>query len=234
MGGFEESRWADSGFSENYRTHADAIIQERRRLISVLRSFFWHFMGGRTVINMLDLGCGDGTLTRVIMEGHANIKPTLVDASPDMLERAGELLKGRGEASLVRATFQELLEGRPELQVFGFIFSSLAIHHLDTGDKSVLYRYVYEHLEPGGYFVNIDVVLPPSDELEGWYLEIWRDWIRAEGGPVEDDIPSRYKENADNRPDSLETQLELLKGHGFREVDCYYKHGIFAVFGGRK
>jgi len=232
MGGFEESRWADSEFSENYRTHADAIIQERRRLIGILRSFYGHFMGGRNVVRMLDLGCGDGTLTRVLMDGHANISPTLVDASPDMLERAGELLRGRGETNLVRATFQELLAGRPELPVFGFIFSSLAIHHLETGDKSALYRYAYEHLEPGGYFINIDVVLPPSDELEGWYLDIWRDWIRAAGGPVGEDVPSRFKGNADNRPDSLDSQLDLLRDHGFSDVDCYYKHGIFAVFGG--
>ena len=31
-----------------------------------------------------------------------------------------------------------------------------------------------------------------------------------------------------------EDQINALKEIGFREVDCYYKYGIFAVFGGRK
>jgi tRNA (cmo5U34)-methyltransferase len=232
MGSYEDSRWADSDFSENYRTHADAIIQERRRLIGVLSSFYGHFMGGRSSVDVLDLGCGDGTLTRVLMDGHANIRPTLVDASPDMLKKAGELLRDKKEANLVRASFQELMAGSPKLPGFGFIFSSLAIHHLDTDSKKALYRYAYDHLEPGGYFVNIDVVLPPSEALEVWYLDIWRDWIRATGGPVDDDVPSSFKGNADNQPDSLGLQLEVLKMAGFKDVDCFYKNGIFAVFGG--
>lgn len=232
--GYEESRWADSEFSEDYRTHADVMIQERRKLIGVLSSFYGHFIGGREPVDMLDLGCGDGTLTRVLMDEHPGVRATLVDGSADMLKKAGELLKGGGEASLVRASFQELIEGRPALGRFGFIFSSLAIHHLDTGRKSALYDYVHGHLGPGGFFVNIDVVLPPSDALEGWYLEIWRDWIKSAGGPEGEDIPSQYKGNPDNLPDSLESQLDALKTAGFRDVDCYYKHGIFAVFGGRK
>ncbi len=230
--GYEDSRWADSEFSKNYRTYADAIIQERRKLIAVLGSFYGHFMGGRTKPHLLDLGCGDGTLTRLLMDAHPGIRATLVDGSRDMLDKAGELLKGRGEVSLVLASFQELLDGGPALGEFGFIFSSLAIHHLDTERKSALYNYAYEHLEPGGYFVNIDVVLPPSDSLEAWYLGIWRDWIKAAGGPEEYDVPSQYKGNPDNLPDSLESQLDMLEAAGFTDVDCYYKHGIFAVFGG--
>jgi tRNA (cmo5U34)-methyltransferase len=36
-----------------------------------------------------------------------------------------------------------------------------------------------------------------------------------------------------NKPDTLEDQLEALSETGFRDVDCYYKNGIFAVFGGK-
>ena len=44
----------------------------------------------------------------------------------------------------------------------------------------------------------------------------------------------RYKDPASmNKPDILEDQLEALRETGFRDVDCYCKNGIFAVFGGK-
>ncbi len=47
-------------------------------------------------------------------------------------------------------------------------------------------------------------------------------------------IPDQYKNNPDNNPDTLENQLKSLKSAGFNNVDCYYKYGIFSVYGGQK
>jgi tRNA (cmo5U34)-methyltransferase len=47
-------------------------------------------------------------------------------------------------------------------------------------------------------------------------------------------IPDKYKANPDNIPDTLESQLEVLKDIGFEDVDCYCKYGIFSMFGGSK
>jgi tRNA (cmo5U34)-methyltransferase len=88
--------------------------------------------------------------------------------------------------------------------------------------------------------VNIDCVLAPSETLEQLYLSIWKEWIDEKkkslgiNGNYFDDIIRRYKDNKDNKPDTLEDQLNALKATGFKEVDCYYKYGIFAMFGGRK
>ena len=84
----------------------------------------------------------------------------------------------------------------------------------------------------------LDVVLPPTKTLERWYLSQWKEWIDTN---VSEDkksevlpIPQKYKDNPDNTPDTLSSQLESLKKIGFIDVDCYYKYGIFAIFGGRK
>lgn len=47
-------------------------------------------------------------------------------------------------------------------------------------------------------------------------------------------LPEQYKNNPDNHPDTLNIQLNALKSVGFQQVDCYYKYGIFAIFGGEK
>lgn len=47
-------------------------------------------------------------------------------------------------------------------------------------------------------------------------------------------IPDQYKGNPDNIPETLGSQLQALEQIGFKEVDCYFKHGIFSLFGGFK
>ena len=74
--------------------------------------------------------------------------------------------------------------------------------------KKALFNYIFSHLDNGGYFVNIEVILPPTAALDGWYLNLWREWI-------------------------IEKQT-ALNDAGFKDVDCYYKYGIFAIYGGRR
>jgi len=48
------------------------------------------------------------------------------------------------------------------------------------------------------------------------------------------DVIMRYKHLKENKPDVLEEQLNALKEHGFKDVDCFYKYGIFSVYGSKK
>ena len=234
MNDYRDSRWADPEFSDNYANNADSIILERHRLIGVLKSFYGHFMAERGHVDVLDLGCGDGTLTLELMKEYSNFSAMLLDGSEDMLKKAKERVHG-SRVEFVNASFQEVLGGKFDLPEFDFIFSSLAIHHLETEEKEDLYAYIRDSLRQEGAFVNIDVVLPPSEDLEKWYLDIWRDWV-DETDSEEDglELINRYKGNQDNKPDTLQHQLDMLNRLGFKDVDCYYKNGIFAVFGGKK
>ncbi len=210
-------------------------------MFGLVASFYEHFFEGRKDISLLDLGCGDGVLTEEILRTDKAIRGTLIDGSGAMLERARERLRAYPCLSFIEASFQTLLHGGIRLEEFDFCFSSQAIHHLGMSDKASLYRYVYAHLRPGGCFVNVDVVLAPSVRVREWYYALWRGWMQEMFGRlgIEDEIPEdiimRYEDPSSmNRPDTLEVQLEALTEAGFKDTDCYYKNGIFAVFGGRK
>jgi len=205
-----------------------------------LKSFYGHFIGNKTNNNVLDLGCGDGIITYELLRIGDSIVATLIDGSEDMLNKAAERLKGFKNINFIKASFQELLDKKIALQNFDFIVSSLAIHHLTMKEKKALFKTIYSHLNVRGYFLNIDVILAPSDALEQWYLSLWREWISERKitmgieGNSYDDIIQRYKDNRDNKPDTLDKQLKALKSIGFKDVDCYYKYGIFTMYGGRK
>ncbi|MGA1790073.1 MAG: class I SAM-dependent methyltransferase [bacterium] len=237
---FEKSNWADPDFSQEYRENADIYIMERRRLLGILGSFYGCFIAPRPQRSVLDLGCGDGIISHELLKIDASMEATLMDPSEDMLNKAGERLKDFTGIHLIKASFQDLLEKDLISESFDFIVSSLAIHHLSLEDKIDLFRRIYSYLNIGGFFVNIDVVLPPTEPLEQWYFSLWKTWIEERKialgikGHHYEDVIRRYKDNRDNRPDTLESQLRALESVGFKGADCFYKHGIFAMFGGMR
>lgn len=241
MRDFGESAWANDEFAKNYLDKADIYIVERKKMFWFISSFFSHFFNRGKDIYLLDLGCGDGILTEELLKINSAIAATLIDGNKGMLEKAKGRLKGFQNVNFVKASFQDILNGAINLENYDFCVSSLAIHHLEMEEKAALFLHIASHLNSGGYFVNIDVVLPPSEELEEWYFAIWKDWMgyMTDRFNVKDNIPEdiikRYKDPlSTNKPDTLGNQLKALEKAGFKDVDCYYKNGIFAVFGGKK
>lgn len=238
MSKFDDSRWADTEFSQNYRDDADIFLPFRRQFIEVAKSFYGHFFSSNPVAAVLDLGCGDGLFVQELLQFFSPREITMVDGSSEMLQAARKRLGKRLEINFIEIDFQNLLAERPLENRFDFIYSSLAIHHLPYREKCRLYEYIHELLNSGGCFIHYDVVVPCSDKIEKWYLSAWREWIRNYPDKERSErllgIPEQYKGNQDNLPDTLDSQLQALETIGFKDVDCYFKHGIFSLFGGFK
>ncbi len=236
---FNKTRWKEYDFVQDYIANRDIYIPERKRLMEITKSFYRHFLQSNQYNNVLDLGCGDGAIIQELLKVDDKIKATLIDGSQHMLSIAKEHLKKFKNISFVKATFQEILREDIVPNGFDFIISSLSIHHLTLDEKKALFECVYSHLNAGGYFLNIDVILAPTEAIEQWYLLLWREWIIDEQTALNKDgnyeaVICRYKDNKDNKPDTLTDQLNALKNIGFRDVDCFYKYGIFTIFGGKK
>jgi len=169
-----------------------------------------------------------------------SLSATLIDASEDMLRKAKKRLAGFKNVQYIRASFQELLAADIRLPEFEFIVSSLAIHHLTMSEKKSLFKYLYAHLTPGGHFVNIDIILSPTEALESWYMKLWMEWVIEKRTALSlerstEDVTRNYKEKEHySKLDTLATQLNALEEIGFKDVDCYYKQGIFTIYGGSR
>lgn len=233
---FERSEWFNRQHVKEFVENSDNYIIERKTQFKILGSFYNYFIKNRDSSRVMDLGCGDGRITGELLKLDEDSEYFLVDGSSEMLDTAKTYLN-RSNIHFINETFQNLMVTDSIKGNFDFIVSSLAIHHLSTEEKNSLFKYIYNHLKEGGYFLNMDVVLPPSDHLEKWYLILWNVWINEHNSIDNEDfqnLPIKYKNNPDNHPDSLELQMDLLKKNGFKNVDCHYKYGIFTIYSGQK
>jgi tRNA (cmo5U34)-methyltransferase len=239
---FEQSEWKDIKQVHEFVENADNYILERNRQFKILRSFYNHYLqkkSDKNSLRVLDLGSGSGRVTAEILEIDGNAELYLVDGSTEMIETAKSHLKYGKNIHFINKTFQDLIKSNNFPFDFDLIISALAIHHLSTEEKDSLFKYIYDRLVDGGFFINMEVVLPLSESLEEWYLSLWQDWIQEneiKQGLEESfqHIPLKYKNNPDNHPDTLEYQLDTLKRIGFKNVDCHYKYGIFSMYSGEK
>ena len=239
----ESNTWLreDSARVDSYVRAADVILVERNRTHKILMDLFrYHFESPRG-LRILDLGCGDGVLTKRIRDRYPDNTFCLMDGSPDMIEKARGNLPG-DSVSFRQQTFEEYMDSPVEEQEYDFVHSANAIHHLDLAGKKKLYAKVYGEMRSGGLFINIDPVRPSSERGEQWQLQMWADWMNEtlcrtgfgdEIGKY-DHIPAGYKAKEENKPSTLPEQLDLLAKIGFKDVDCFFKYGVFAVFGGVK
>jgi tRNA (cmo5U34)-methyltransferase len=225
--------------ADAYVCSADVIVVERQRTMKLLADILGYHFGSKTGLQVLDLGGGDGVITEYLQERYPDNTFTLLDGSADMLEKARQRLDGR-DIVFIQQTFEEYLNTPPKDQAYDLVFSSNAIHHLDFMGKSRLYTKLFRELKFGGAFVNIDVVKATSKRSERWQFTMWEDWMNERlaqiGGEAgsHDGLPEVAKTKPENKPSGLFEQLEVLRQIGFRDVDCFYKYGVFAMFGGTK
>jgi tRNA (cmo5U34)-methyltransferase len=154
---------------------------------------------------VLDLGTGDGRLLGLLQVDRREMFGVGLDLSEIMLEAA----RNRFDDERIELVRHDLAEPLPALGRFDAVVSSFAIHHLEHQRKRALYSEVFDLLEPGGVFANLEHVASPTHRLHLAFFA-------AIGEPLEDEDPS-------DRLLDVETQLRWLRELGFEDVDCYWK-----------
>ncbi len=188
----------------------------------------------RKPTRFLDIGSGDGAMTELLRSVLPDAQSLLIDFSEPMLARAEARLGTEGgwqtlARDLTRPGWQEGLEPAS----FGAAVSSFAIHHLEAERKRELFAEIFDLLEPGAMFVNMDVVTV-AGPLAGLFDEQMAAndavYVNHEGeGHVA--LPDDHSED---RPDSAESQLGWLREAGFADVELNFKWAEGAIFGAVK
>ncbi|MGF1736842.1 class I SAM-dependent methyltransferase [Photobacterium satsumensis] len=182
-------------------------------------------------INVIDLGCGTGTISKRIKQEYPNAKITCLDLAENMVEMSQFKLRNFNDIRYQVGDFSDYNFD----DSYDVVVSSLALHHLVTdSDKINFYRKVYDSIRPGGVFFNADVILGSNDKLQDVYMSKWKLFMKKTVS--EKDIESKWLQNYrdEDRPAKLIDQLKWLEAIGFSDIDIAWKYYNFSVYGGFK
>jgi SAM-dependent methyltransferase len=202
--------WGSEEFAQRYLSRADGYPRRdegERALLEFVPA---------GALRVLDLGTGDGRLLALVL-GDGPMRGVGVDVSEPMLRAAAERFDGDARVELLR---HDLVGPLPELGRFDVVVSSFAIHHLEDDRKRALYGEIFDALEPGGLFANLEHVASPSARLNLAF-------IAAIGETPEEADPS-------DRTLDVWTQVGWLRELGFEDADCHWKWREMALLAGVK
>jgi tRNA (cmo5U34)-methyltransferase len=204
--------WRDGEHALEYLRRRDSIPR-RPEAYEVL----FEILPSR-VERVLDLGTGDGHTLGLVLAARPGATGVGLDFQPAMLDRARAAFAGDDRVQLLRHDLDEPLPA--SLGRFDVVVSSFAIHHLDPQRQLRLYGEVFEHMVPGGLFVNVEHVASATPRRH-------EEFLAALGTRPEEDDPS-------NRLVQVATHLAWLAVCGFTDGECLWKWRELAVVTGNK
>ena len=183
--------------------------------------------------NMLDIGCGAGNNSIMIVKGIPELNCDLLDLSLPMLEKAKErLLKEKsGEIKTFHGDFRDIPLPRSH---YDLIVAAAVLHHLrDDSDWEICFKKIYELLKPGSALFVSDLVHHEHDIVHDSMWKRYGEYLEFLGDAGYRDKVFDYIDIEDS-PRSISYQMELLKKVGFEKVDVLHKNSCFGAYVGIK
>ena len=183
--------------------------------------------------SVLDVGCGAGNYSLMMLGKVPDLNCTLLDLSGKMLERAMERVSAKtsGDVSIIQGDIRDVL--LPEAS-FDIILAGAVLHHLrDDEDWESTFAKLYSILKPGGCLMISDLITQDTDLLSEYTWERYGDYLEGIGGKEYREKVLAYVEKEDS-PRSMNYQLDLMKRVGFSKVEILHKNICFGAFGGIK
>jgi ubiquinone/menaquinone biosynthesis C-methylase UbiE len=115
-------------------------------------------------LHILDLGCGDGSMTLPLLSANRIASYIGCDLSKPALDIAQDQINVLGiSARLLCDDMLNIVHNQPG-KSFDLIYCSYAIHHLNGIQKQQIVEDIARVLKPGGLFVLIDVFREPTED----------------------------------------------------------------------
>ena len=227
--------WKSEEVARTFAAQSQQRERERRdelTLVARLLPF-----GPDDTFTFMDLGAGTGAASRAVLAEYPRAHALLAEYSPQMAAEGEKLMQpfaGRFrylELDMLSASWPTAVPDDLDAVV-----SALSVHHVPDERKRALFREIFAHLGPGGWYVNFDPVRAPDAALEA----IWErvndrydpeaPYKRTHRSPQEQ---ARH-ENHVRYMIPLEPQLQWLRDAGFINVDVFWKRLDWVIYGGAR
>jgi ubiquinone/menaquinone biosynthesis C-methylase UbiE len=199
----------------------------------------------RTIaLQAIDLGIGTGYFTEQFLNHFPNSRVLGVDGAQAMVELAKARLRSlASRVEFVIGDFRNLKQLAPDPGTADVVFSAYALHHLARFDKQNVLSTVVELLVPGGWFINADLIVTDSVELESRLQELRVAGIVKRAGRADQRFTdsastvrflANLEKNERDQPLTLSEDLAVLRSSGLKNVSAFWLEYRELVSGGQK
>jgi tRNA (cmo5U34)-methyltransferase len=224
-----------SGIEEYFNSIKDKYSEDIKKInpcyVEMISSTLGYLPNNWKPSNILELGCGTGNLTLVIKEGFPKAKITGVDLSGEGIKVCRDRINSTNvkllQSDLTTVTFKD--------ESFDVIISSLTIHHLQTAERSELYRKARNWLKPRGWLIICDRYCDDNISISDINRKTWHKKATENGATPEEWDKWMKHEIDHDHPGKLIDQLEKLQRDlHFTTVDVVWRKYLWAVIYAQK
>ena len=148
---------------------------------------------------LLDIGCGAGNYTLMMLQKLPGLNCTLADLSKPMLDRALERVseKTTGVVKMLQGDIRDV--ALPE-NSFDIILAGAVLHHLrDDKDWETLFGKLYRLLKTGGCLMISDLVIQETEAISDYTWERYGDYLEGVNGKAYRQKVMEYIEKEDGK-----------------------------------
>ena len=190
--------------------------------------------------NVLDLGCGGGNASNLLLQKlrsnqsqlrhhKPDVNLTLVDLSRDMLKNAKQTLSKQTTGS-IKTLSQDLRTLDLQDNHYDVVLCSLVLHHLrDTQEWIGIFKKLHNALAIGGSLYIFDLIdIPNIPAHQDAYTRYGHYLAQVVDEPYRDFVFDHIDQEDTPRP--LLWQIDQLHAVGFQHADILHKHLCYAAF----
>jgi len=225
--------WKSDEVAQNWAAKTDE--RERKRAAQ------WRFMGEllpfgeQDAFTFLDMGAGTGAAARVILDRYPRSTAILSDFSAQMMDEGeGEMQPFAGRFEYVEFDMSTSSWPASIPTTLDAVVTSMCIHHMPDHRKQGLFAEIFEHLAPGGWYLNYDPVSSADPVVEATWDRM-NDLADPEAATKRLHRTPQEQSHHENHVRyliPLEQQLDYLRSAGFLGIDVYWKHLENVIYGG--
>ena len=213
-------------FDRFSNTYTEDMIRCVPHYLRLLSSIGDGLPEGFSAQKILDLGCGNGNVTALLLEKFPEAEYTLLDASPDMLELCRKRFSSKN-ITCVRSYFRDYTF---PVDYFDLIAASFSLHHSDSEEKQWIFPLLHAALKQGGLFTCSDLMIDKNSPEHYGLVKDWEAFVNANhpDGEKWEWLAEHYE--AYDRPDDYAHQRSWLLDAGFRGVAIGWRTGHWINF----
>ena len=207
-------------FSKNYTNDMIGCVPH---YLELLNSCTEYLPENSNPKNILDLGCGNGNVTALLLKKFPHAKYTLVDASEEMLDICKNQFKNFN-IEYIQTYFKDFIfqENKYDLIAAGF-----SLHHCEADEKKYLFEKINKALKKEGIFSYSDLMISRSNPDHTVLLREWELFVNKTfpNGEKWKWLMEHYA--TFDKPDNYFDQMKWMGEAGFKNIHVPFRDGYW-------